>query len=306
MPLSFISPLPAVFRPSLVLKCPFSFVSRLTSARNRLRMGIAPVELSPSLDVHIVPILSDNFSYLLHDKSKKTAALVDPAEPKRLLKLAEELGVTVTASLTTHHHWDHAGGNEELAKLVPGVEIVGSAYETAPAVTVKLKSGDEHKVRETSLVVRALRTPCHTNGHLCYALSADKKAVFTGDTLFVAGCGKFFEGSADDMHSSLNGVLASLDDDTLVFCGHEYTVTNLKFAASVDPNNEDIKKKLDWAQSQVDSGLPTVPSSILEEKHTNPFMRNEVNDVKDAIGMSEAGAVEVMKELRERKNSFRA
>lgn len=296
-------------RPSTLSKCTnaISFLSRFFITTNpRVTMGLPPIPLNSTIDVHIVPILSDNFSYLLHDKTSNTAALVDPAVPQPLLNLASELGATVTTSLTTHHHWDHAGGNEELASLVPGVDIIGSAYETAPAVTKQLSTGDEHSIRASSLVIRALRTPCHTNGHLCFALDAnDTKAVFTGDTLFVAGCGKFFEGNAADMHSSLNTILASLDDDTLVFCGHEYTVTNLKFALSVEPSNEDIQKKLEWAKSQVENGLPTVPTSIADEKRTNPFMRNAVDSVKKSIGMPGADDIAVMKELRERKNSFR-
>lgn len=264
------------------------------------------VPLSNSVDVHVVPILDDNFSYLIHDKTSGNAALVDPATPKPLVALAAELGATITTSLTTHKHWDHAGGNEELAKLLPGLDIVGSAYEEAPAVSITLESGVSHTIRGTDLSVSTLHTPCHTNGHLCFTLNvADRQVVFTGDTLFVAGCGKFFEGNASDMHTALNSTLARLPNDTLVFCGHEYTVTNLKFAASVEPNNQQVAEKLEWAKQQVGRGKPTVPTSIADEKGTNPFMRNHLPELKAALNMSEADDVSVMKELRDRKNRFR-
>lgn len=305
MNLSFVSPLPTILRPSIVRKCTHPFTRLIASSSSRITMGLPPVELNPNLNVHIVPILSDNFSYILHDKESNTATLVDPAEPKKVLAVAKELGATVTTSLTTHHHWDHAGGNEELASLIPGVDIIGSEYETAAAVTKKLSTGDEYQIRKSSIVVRAMHTPCHTSGHLCFALDAgEKKAVFTGDTLFVAGCGRFFEGDAKDMHLSLNEVLASLDDDTLVFCGHEYTLSNLKFAQSIEPDSDAIKKKLAWALARLKDGLPTIPTTIIEEKLTNPFMRNSVQVVKDAVGMPNADDVAVMKELRELKNSF--
>lgn len=304
---AFASALPLLTRPPLHnLLCTVARVHRRFSTPTAV-MALSPVALSPTLDVHIVPILFDNFSYLLHDKSSSTATLVDPAEPQPLLDLASQLSATVTTSLTTHHHWDHAGGNEQLAALVPGVDIIGSAYETAPAVTHRLSTDQTHSVRSSSIVVRALRTPCHTNGHLCFQVVGPsiRPAVFTGDTLFVAGCGKFFEGDAADMHTSLNTILAALPDDAFIFCGHEYTVTNLKFALSVEPNNARITDKLEWAKNNVASGIPTVPSTLADEKQTNPFMRVNEHAVKNTLQMPEANSVAVMKALRERKNSFR-
>ncbi|PXF48781.1 Hydroxyacylglutathione hydrolase, mitochondrial [Gracilariopsis chorda] len=268
-------------------------------------MSVSTIPLSSSVDVHVIPILSDNFSYLIHDKDTSTAALVDPAEPQKLLDVATKLQANVTTSLTTHHHWDHAGGNIQLAKLVPQIEIIGSAYESADGVTTRLESGVSHQIKGSSLVVSTLRTPCHTMGHLCFVTDTTRKAVFTGDTLFVAGCGKFFEGAASDMQQSLNSTLASLEDDTFVFCGHEYTVTNLLFAASVEPNNQFVQEKLKWAKKQVSNGVPTVPSTIGDEKQFNPFMRTAVRELGEEVGVSDDNPVEVMKALRERKNAFR-
>lgn len=301
--LSITSFLPRPSSPLVRLICTLTSSS---AAKRTAKMTLAPVTLGDNLDVHLVPILSDNYAYLIHDKQAKTATFVDPAQPKPLLNLAEQLGAKVTASLTTHHHWDHAGGNIELSRLVPGIEIVGSAYETAEGVTKKLSTGDTFKSNESEYIqVTALHTPCHTNGHLSFTLNGNlRKAVFTGDTLFVAGCGRFFEGSAGDMHVSLNKVLAGLDDDTVVFCGHEYTQSNLRFAEHVEPNNEDIKKKVQWAEWQRNKGLPTVPTTIGDEKKTNPFMRNGTKSIKSALGMENADDVAVMKELRARKDKF--
>lgn len=300
MLLAFVSliPLPAV-------RCASQLRIRAVNSRRLHKMSTAPIPLSPTIDVHVVPILSDNYSYLLHDKSANVAAVVDPAEPRKLTLLADKLSAKITTALVTHHHWDHAGGNNELASIVPGVEIVGSAYETAEGVTLRLESGVKQQIVGSQLCVTALRTPCHTMGHLCFKTHTEQPAVFTGDTLFVAGCGKFFEGDAADMDNSLNTTLASLPDETLVFCGHEYTMTNLLFAKSVESGNQRIKEKLAWAKEQLDGGGRTVPSTIGDEKLSNPFMRARSPELAKELGMEGEPPSEVMKTLRQKKNSFR-
>lgn len=297
---AFVSliPFPVVRRAS-------RFHIRAVHSRHPHTMSTAPIPLSPTIDVHVVPVLSDNYSYLLHDKSANVAAVVDPAEPRKLSSLAKKLSANITTALVTHHHWDHAGGNNELASMVPGVEIVGSAYETAEGVTLRLKSGAKQQIAGSQLCVTALRTPCHTMGHLCFKTHTEQPAVFTGDTLFVAGCGKFFEGDATDMDASLNNTLAALPDETLVFCGHEYTLTNLFFAQSVESGNQRIKEKLAWAKGQLDGGGYTVPSTIGDEKLSNPFMRARSPELARELGMEGESPSEVMKVLREKKNLFR-
>jgi hydroxyacylglutathione hydrolase len=263
-----------------------------------------PIPLGPTVDVFIVPVLSDNFAYLIHDKLTNVAAVVDPVAPQALLDLADKLGATVTTALVTHRHMDHAGGNAQLAGLRPGVEIVGSAYETAPAVNVLLEHEEMRIVKDGRLAYRALHTPCHTNGHLCFVTDTPKPAVFCGDTLFIAGCGRFFEGTATDMHRSLNTTLASLPDECLVFCGHEYTVANLEFAKSVDPHNKSLQQKLEWARMQIATDRHTVPSTIGEEKKYNPFMRPHVAEIAAAVGKAGRGPDEVLDALRSAKNAF--
>jgi len=257
-------------------------------------------------DVIPVPILSDNYAYLLVDRVTKKTACIDPAEPEKLLKAAEQRGLTVDTVLCTHHHLDHAGGNEKIARLIPGINIVSTAYESIPAATTSLKNGDE--IIFGSLKIKALYTPCHTRGHiLFYITSADGATpgdpiLFSGDTLFVAGCGRFFEGDAAQMTQALTEVIPQLPKETKIFCGHEYTLGNLRFALSVEPDNPDTKAKLDWAEKQLKAGKYTVPSTIAEELNYNPFMRVKITAVQNALGTH--GAAETMASLREKKNNF--
>ncbi|XP_069037087.1 hydroxyacylglutathione hydrolase-like protein isoform X5 [Lepisosteus oculatus] len=201
------------------------------------------------MKVKVISILEDNYMYLVIEEDTKRAIAVDPAVPHRLLEILRREGLSLTAVLTTHHHWDHARGNEELAKEVPGLKVYGGD-DRIGALTDKVFHAQDLKFG--SINVRCLFTPCHTSGHMCYFVweddCADAPAVFTGDTLFVAGCGKFFEGTAEQMHRNLTEVLGSLPKDTKVFCGHEYTIKNLKFALKVEPGNEKVKQMLSWAR----------------------------------------------------------
>uniref|UniRef100_A0A0N5AIF1 hydroxyacylglutathione hydrolase n=1 Tax=Syphacia muris TaxID=451379 RepID=A0A0N5AIF1_9BILA len=190
---------------------------------------------------------------------------------------------------------DHAGGTKELAEMHEGkLKIYGGDNRIA-ALTDKLGK----------LNIECLHTPCHTSGHICYYVTREnQKVVFTGDTLFIAGCGRFFEGTAEQMDTALNGELAKLPSDTKVFCGHEYTVDDLKFAKAVEPSNVKVTEKLEWAMKQRSKNLPTIPSTIQEELQTNPFMRVRCSkELQEASGSS--NPTEVMAALRERKNASR-
>ncbi|XP_074925248.1 hydroxyacylglutathione hydrolase-like protein isoform X3 [Chelonoidis abingdonii] len=226
------------------------------------------------MKVKVISVLEDNYMYLVIEENTKEAVVVDAAVPKRLLEIVRKEGVTLKAVLTTHHHWDHARGNEELAKVYPGLQVYG-ADERIGALTHKVTHNEELKFGDIN--VKCLFTPCHTSGHMCYFMweenSPDAPALFSGDTLFIGGCGKFFEGTAEQMYKNLTEILGALPKDTKVFCGHEYTVRNLKFALKVEPENESVKKKLAWAKLRDDEDLPTVPSTLQEEFHYNPFLR---------------------------------
>ncbi|XP_028163683.1 hydroxyacylglutathione hydrolase, mitochondrial isoform X4 [Ostrinia furnacalis] len=257
------------------------------------------------MDVKILPALQDNYMYLIVDKATKEAAIVDPVDPGAVLKAVEEQGVNLTTVLTTHHHWDHAGGNSDLVKQHPGLQVYGGD-DRIGALTKKVQHNTRFNVG--NLNVQCLFTPCHTSGHICYFVSAPEEgndpAVFTGDTLFLAGCGRFFEGTADQMHQALINILSGLPDQTKVFCGHEYTLQNLKFASHVEPTNEEIKKKMEWSKDMREKGKPTVPSTIAEEKLYNPFMRvNQSSVMKFAKSNDE---IETMKIIRLHKDNFKA
>lgn len=282
----------------------FRRIANCLSASQPVMGDLKSIALTPEVDVFIRPVRSDNFSYLVHDKKANVCAVVDPYSPRGLVSFAQSLGAPITTALVTHHHHDHAGGNKELARLVPGVEIVGSTYETAPAVNATMAHGDTRTIKGGSIAYKALHTPCHTNGHICFVTETPEPAAFTGDTLFVGGCGRFFEGDATDMEKSLNVTLASLPDDCLVFCGHEYTVSNLRFAVSVEPENKVLAEKLAWSLAQIEKKEHTIPSTIGEEKSFNPFMRTSEPVVAKAVGLPGGSAIDVMKALREAKNNF--
>ncbi|XP_058536429.1 hydroxyacylglutathione hydrolase, mitochondrial isoform X1 [Ochotona princeps] len=258
-----------------------------------------------AMKVELLPALTDNYMYLVIDEGTKEAAIVDPVQPQKVLDTVKKHGVKLTTVLTTHHHWDHAGGNEKLVQLQPGLKVYGGD-DRIGALTHKVTHLSTLQVG--SLNIKCLFTPCHTSGHVCYLVSkpggAEPPAVFTGDTLFVAGCGKFYEGTADEMYRALLEVLGRLPPDTRVYCGHEYTVSNLKFARHVEPNNAAIQQKLAWAKERSGSGEPTVPSTIAEEFTYNPFMRVREKSVQQHAG--ETDPVTTMRAIRREKDQFKA
>lgn len=268
----------------------------------------ASISLGCGYTVEVIPILSDNFSFALVHEASNTAVVVDPAEPGRVTEYLTTKELELKGVLTTHHHWDHAGGNEELRSKSPDLPVY-ALDERVSAYTRLVSDGDEFELKFGSaaeLRIRALHTPCHTRGHACFYVipCADMRgAVFTGDTLFVGGCGKFFEGAGDEMQSSLDK-LAELDAETLVFCGHEYTLSNFRFAVSVDGTNEDLLKKRKWAKDMVANGNPTVPSTIGEEKSYNPFMRTSDAGLAEAVGCAGKPPGVVMAAVRRAKDRF--
>ena len=227
-----------------------------------------------------VPVLQDNYSYLVIDEAKRVAAVVDCAEVDPMVAAAEKERVTIAAILSTHHHYDHVGGNQEIAGRVP-VRVYGNAADDGriPALTDGVREGDT--VHLGGLVGKVIFVPAHTSGHIAYHFERER-AVFTGDTLFAAGCGRLFEGEPAQMMDSL-GKLSSLPEDTKVYCGHEYTVKNLEFARTLEPRNKAIADKLAWAKARRNEGKPTVPSTISSEKETNPFLRTRSLELRATI-----------------------
>jgi hydroxyacylglutathione hydrolase len=252
--------------------------------------------------VTITPVLFDNYAYLLVDGSE--AAVIDPGEAFPVLQILEDRGLKLTTVLNTHYHSDHVGGNEEL-KQKTNCQVIGPDETRVPVLDRAVTHGDIITFGSSTLEVIA--TPGHTSSDVCYYMppSADDKpgAVWTGDTLFIGGCGRLYEGSPELMWESLSK-LAALPPDTLVYCGHEYVIENLEFALTIEPENQTVKLRLSDMRETRKAGRPTVPSTIGEERLTNPFLRAIDPEMGAAIGMPNASAVELFTDLRKRKNGF--
>jgi hydroxyacylglutathione hydrolase len=233
--------------------------------------------------VRVVPVpqLADNYAYLIVDPTTREAAVVDCAEAAPVLDEVERQGAHLTTVLATHHHFDHVGGNRDLLTRVAGLRVFGSAADAPkiPGITHRLADGDDLAVG--TLRANAILIPAHTSGHVAYHF-AESRAVFTGDTLFAGGCGRLFEGDAAQMMGSL-GKLAVLPDETRVYCGHEYTLKNLQFAAELEPGNRDLQAKLERVRALRERHQPTVPSTIGEEKATNPFLRTQSPELAASV-----------------------
>jgi len=250
--------------------------------------------------VHQFMCLDDNFGVLVHDPLTGATASIDAPESAPVLNALSETGWTLTHILVTHHHKDHIGGVEDLRQRYPDVEIVGPAPDRARVPGAHLYVGEGDVVKVGSLSASVIETPGHTSGHICYHFSADG-LLFAGDTLFAMGCGRAFEAPAQVLHGSVMK-LAALPDDTFVYCGHEYTLSNARFAIKVDPENARLKERLAEVERLRAAGQATLPTTIALEKATNPFLRAADAGVRKALGMETAADADVFAELRERKN----
>ncbi|WP_142849463.1 hydroxyacylglutathione hydrolase [Telmatospirillum sp. J64-1] len=254
------------------------------------------------LEILCVPVLSDNYVWLLHEPESGATAAVDPAVAEPVLAAADSRGWTITHILSTHHHNDHTGGNLAIQKAT-GCTIVGASCDAAriPGIQVQLSEGDEFALG--SETAQVMEVPGHTSGHIAYWF-ASSQALFCGDTLFALGCGRLFEGTPAQMWRALRR-FRELPPETRVYCAHEYTQSNARFAATVDSGNPRLRERIARIDVMRDRGEPTIPALLGEEIETNPFLRADQDGVARGVGLP-AGAdpLAVFTELRRRKDVF--
>jgi hydroxyacylglutathione hydrolase len=253
------------------------------------------------LTIHMFPCLADNYGYLLHDAESQATAAVDTPDAREIEVQLRAKGWGLTHILNTHHHGDHAGGNLEL-KRHTGCTIVGPRADAAriPGIDVEVGEGDVVELGAHRATV--FDTPGHTRGHIVYHF-ASAHAAFVGDTLFAMGCGRLFEGTPAQMWSSLQKILR-WPDSTRIYCAHEYTQNNARFALTVEPDNAALRERAAWIASRRAANLPTVPSTLAEERATNPFLRPASRGLKATIGLPHAAEVEVFAKTRALKDAF--
>lgn len=254
------------------------------------------------MEVILVPAFADNYIYVLRDAASGKVGVVDPGDAAPVQAELERRGWPLTHIFLTHHHNDHIGGVAEL-KARHRATVIGARADAhrIPDLDVALGDGDRTVFGEQT--ARVIAVPGHTSGHIAFWFEA-AETLFSGDTLFSLGCGRLFEGTPAQMWESLQS-LRSLTDSTRVYCGHEYTQSNGRFALTVDPDNSALRQRMEEVAALRERNQPTIPTTIGLERRTNPFLRADDPAVQSAIGLPGAPPVEVFAELRHRKDHFR-
>jgi hydroxyacylglutathione hydrolase len=252
-----------------------------------------------ALEIYQFPCLSDNYGFLVHDSESGETACIDTPETAPILAALEKTGWTLTQIWNTHHHYDHAGNNEEI-KRITGCTITGPAGEAdkIPAIDRAVDDGDT--VMLGAHEAHVLNVGGHTLGHIAFHMEGH---AFVGDSLFALGCGRVFEGTMAQMWESLQK-LDALPDGTQIYCAHEYTTSNAAFAVTIDPDNEALSQRVAEISALRAANKPTVPTEIALERATNPFLRATDANVQARLNMSGEPAVDVFAEIRARKDSF--
>jgi hydroxyacylglutathione hydrolase len=253
----------------------------------------------PNLDIHLFPCLKDNYGVLIRDPDKDVTASIDAPDAEAVETALADKGWRLTHILTTHHHNDHTGGNLAL-KEATGCTIIGPRGEAARIPGIDRAVGEDDEVSFGQFPITVIETPGHTLGHISYHIPKAGVA-FVGDTLFTLGCGRVFEGTYEMMWSSLRKLMR-LPPKTRIYCGHEYTLANAKFALIVDPANTLLQRRVVEFEDMRAKGQPTVPTELAAELDTNPFLRAHAASIRERLKLGAAADWKVFAELRERKN----
>ena len=253
------------------------------------------------MNIEIIPCLNDNYSYLIYDNQSNTVAIIDPSEFAPCDEIIGKKYKKLDYIMNTHHHYDHVGGNKELKKKYNS-KILGfkSDEERIPNIDKLLEDNEEFNIGNIKFTT--LFIPGHTTGHIAF-YSKTEKAIFSGDTLFSMGCGRVFEGTYSQMFNSLNRI-KDLPEDTKIYCGHEYTQKNIEFCIKYNPNNDLLKKTKNTIEEKLKNGEPSIPSTLLEEKQMNIFLRTDDLDVKNILNLKKASNLEIFTKLRDLKDNF--
>ncbi|RVU32211.1 hydroxyacylglutathione hydrolase [Neptunomonas marina] len=256
---------------------------------------------STSAQIVQVACLKDNYCYLVNDAATGTTIVIDTPDASAIEQQLEQRGWSLDYILTTHHHWDHIDGHEALVERY-GCQVIGPKANQGQIPMMERTVEHNESLLLGELACQVLATPGHTLGHTVYYFP-DLAAVFTGDTLFSMGCGRLFEGTAQQMWESMQ-TLKALPASTQVFCGHEYTQANARFAISLEPDNTELQARVAQVALLRERDLPTVPTLLSLELQTNPFLRADLPHFKAAIGMSDQSSETVFTEVRRRKDNF--
>jgi len=253
------------------------------------------------IEIIQIQLLSDNYSYIIRDKNTNITGCIDPSVAKDIVNVLQNRGIDLNFILNTHHHQDHVGGNLEL-KEIYNCKIIGCSDDQnrIPGIDIKLKDSEEFNIGES--VFKVIDTPGHTIGHICFYFE-DQNFLFCGDTIFSLGCGRLFEGSYEQMTESILKI-RSLPDCTKIFCGHEYTESNAKFAEFLDSGDDLLKKKILNIKKDRLESKPTIPAVLEEEKKLNPFMKFDNQEYLDSIKIENISNAENFKKIRIMKDNF--
>ena len=253
------------------------------------------------MKIEIIPCLQDNYSYLIIDENNKNACVIDPSEAKPIIDYLNKHHIQLNYILNTHHHYDHVGGNKEL-KNKYNAKIIGYVGDTKRIPFIDIALEDQSIWIENDFEARVIHVPGHTLGHICFYFYKHEN-LFTGDTLFSLGCGKIFEGTYEQMFSSINKI-KKLPPNTKIYCGHEYTKKNSDFCISLDSKNNKLISKIKEINSKISNKLPTIPSTLKDETECNIFLRCEDISIKSSLNMNNSEPREIFAKLRDLKDNF--